>query len=471
MKVLTFILGAALIFATFFRVASFGGAVDIAAASVAAMGGMAFSWVLRAPITQALRSFVTSSGSLRGWIWLCIIIGVLLRVVCAALIPVEYVSDSLFYWTLAQKIALGEPYLAPEGRSFWPPGLPIALSPLIAAFGPARWIPVVFNLAVFATLVWVSALMAQRLISTGAARLTALLLAIWPNLILVSLMPYKELLAALLLTSAMLFYLRAIDATTGRARWSALIFSGLCLGAAALTQPASVLFGLTFIGVEATMSRAPLSRRLGRLIVAALMAAAVVLPWTARNYAIHDAFIPINTAGGGVIFSANNPNATGGWIADDAYFDDEFRAAGELERNRIGYEKAFAWIAANPADFAKLAFQKEMRLLGGDDHGARTLFAHSRLTHAENADLRAIFGLVSNGFWIMLALLILTAAFTPGRMEAQLWPPLLAIGYFVLLFSLFQSEDRHHVNIAAFFAIIASAVIPRTPPSIEEKRP
>jgi len=437
-------------------------------AVLVALASSGLIWIFRSSISNTFYRLDEFLTSLPRWRWAagCLAIGIVLRVVVAAVFPSNFVSDSLTYWNLAQKLAAEGVYGSEASRSFWPPGLPFALTPFIIIFGPARWVPVTFNLLLFIGSTWCAMHLAQRTAGHCAERLVVLILAIWPNLVLLAGAPHKELLVAFLLPMAVLFYLRAVEVhTLGRqSRWSDFLGCGVCLGFAALTQPASSLFGIVFVGFEASI-RAPLHRKAVRLALVGSVTILTVLPWTIRNYAVHGEFVPLNTAGGGVLYSANNPHATGGWIERHLYADSEFTQADEITQNRLGYKKAFAWISENKIQFAKLIIIKQTRFLCCDDYGAFILFNNPKLTYDSDPTLGVVTSVSSNVFWILLAFLILCGALVPSSFADLKSQPvlllLLGVWYFLVIFSVFQSEGKHHVNVAAFIAIMASCAVPR----------
>jgi 4-amino-4-deoxy-L-arabinose transferase-like glycosyltransferase len=399
------------------------------------------------------------------WLITCLAGGVLARIAVNVAFPVEWVSDPAAYWQQARGLAETGSYGSYGNRSFWPPGLPFFLYPALALFGPRTWIPLALNLVLFCGMGLIAFRLAVLALGETTAKATILILAIWPNLVFLAGGPQKELLVAFLLPAAILAY---IEAARGRGRrgLSLLVLSGLCLGYSGLTQPATLLFGVVLLGYE-IFARAPGREALVRLGVAGLIAVMTVVPWTLRNYLIHDAFIPVNTAGGIVFYSANNPNATGGWIQDDAYLDEAFQDAGELEANRLGFERGMDWIIANKSGFAKLAVIKQTRFLCCDGFAAFYLFLHPKRQAAPYPALGSLAVGLSNGFWLTLWLAILVGGIRPRGADAWRSPEVLilplAVLYFLLILSVFQSEGKHHANLAGVIAIMAASAVTCAP--------
>jgi hypothetical protein len=81
------------------------------------------------------------------WLLWIVMLGLSLRLFAALLFPAILVSDSVRYLDLAQKLADGIDYAAPEGGAFWPPGLPLALAPFLRVFGSSA--ALAYNLGTF----------------------------------------------------------------------------------------------------------------------------------------------------------------------------------------------------------------------------------------------------------------------------------------------------------------------------------
>jgi len=433
-------------------------------------------WMLRRPIAIRLErtTALVSTINIQYWVSGCLLIGVILRLGGVAIAPDfdSLFSDSAAYWDLAQKLAAGDPYDHARGRSFWPPGLPLLLAPLIAIFGATKWVVIFLNIIIYIATSYVAFFLAKRLAGYPTARMSILILAIWPNYVLYASIPAKETVIALLLPAAVHLYLLGTELASGKRNWRWLNFAGCgaCLGFAALTQPATTLFGFIFIGYE-MLSSAPLRQKVIRIMIAGIVTIFVISPWTIRNYAVHGEFVPINTAGGIVFYSANNANAGGGWIPLHDFVDAELQQADEIRKNRLAYERAFAWINENRLRFVELVVLKQTRFLCCDATLAFLLFNHPLAPIVAKPLLYKWFALVSNTFWLFLALLILYGAMKKMRLNSPKVPVMLlcmsGIVYFLIIFSLFESESKQHDMAIVFFALIASCAFQLEEPFIE----
>jgi len=68
-------------------------------------------------------------------------------------------------------------------------------------------------------------------------------------------------------------------------------------------------------------------------LVTLVVAGLFVLPWTARNYAIYHAFLPLNSNAGYALYSANHPD-------HGTHFDQDYAAPLPEDLNGKGIERA-----------------------------------------------------------------------------------------------------------------------------------
>jgi len=131
------------------------------------------------------------------------------------------------------------------------------------------------------------------------ALIGALVVAIYPALLEYQGMLMSEPLAATLLSGGVLGVLWAWDG--GRWRW---LLPGALFGALALTRPEYLaIAGLVALVVFAREARGDWGRSLARAAIFLLGLVVIVAPWTIRNAAALDRFVPISTGGGQVLFA------------------------------------------------------------------------------------------------------------------------------------------------------------------------
>jgi dolichyl-phosphate-mannose-protein mannosyltransferase len=139
--------------------------------------------------------------------------------------------------------------------------------------------------------------------SPAVGIVAALLAAIYPAFMDNSEQILSEPIAAFTLTAAVLGFLWASD--PGRPLWAWLI-PGSMLGATALGRPEYLAFVAVFGLIALINVGRGRGYRVGLASSALLVAAfaAVLAPWTIRNYLILDRFVPVTTGGGKALFVA-----------------------------------------------------------------------------------------------------------------------------------------------------------------------
>jgi hypothetical protein len=97
------------------------------------------------------------------------------------------VSDFAHYLYLASQLVAGAPYVDEMGRiAMWPPGLPFALTPFVALFGPTLAAIVTLNAVLYLGGAWAVWSLASRLAGRKGALLATLLFTIWPARLLMA---------------------------------------------------------------------------------------------------------------------------------------------------------------------------------------------------------------------------------------------------------------------------------------------
>ncbi|MDP2726695.1 MAG: glycosyltransferase family 39 protein [Dehalococcoidia bacterium] len=244
--------------------------------------------------------------------------------------------------------------------SFLPPVYPFFLAGVMAIFP---------NDAILATRVIQSVVSSISVLVTfylardisrhnGVALISALLAALYPSFIAGALevsTVTPEVLLVQLFALSMIRWLR-----NGRS-WVAGC-AGLALGLLSLTRVPALLmaplFSLWMLRVRQDRLRGHLARDLTVFLAAIVL---IISPWTARNFLVHQAFVPVSTNGGVNFWIGNNPAATGEFL-DVREADPDLVSISmsltEVKRDSLFYEKAFSYIAENPKAWLQLAARK-----------------------------------------------------------------------------------------------------------------
>jgi 4-amino-4-deoxy-L-arabinose transferase-like glycosyltransferase len=432
------------------------GTVGIALGLVIAAVSLGVLWVGRHRIAAILSALGGRLAAIPRGRWLASLIGagIATRVVWVLLFPAEFTSDGRAYYDLAARLAQGLTFQTPKGEWVaWPPGYPFLLLVHFKILGIGLLAVTVANLLLYAGSVLAVYALARRLTpgNEGTARLATLLLALWPNLIASAGVASKEMVIVFLLPATLLLYLRAVETPSKR---SLSLAAGLVLGWAILTQPAVQLLVGVFVVFEILL-RTPVLRAAARLALLGLGMAAVILPWTWRNYQVLGTPVLVSANGGSVFYRANNPLATGGWIPRG---ERPLTGYDELTADRLGYQWGKEWIRANPDKFLLLAVRKQVLFLGDDATG---LYEIKRGGHI-GGGVYALLKLLTNAWWWGIWALALVA-FLVRRFSA-LWQRradvvlfLLTILYFWAIDSVFESGARHHLPLVGILAVLAAS--------------
>ncbi len=386
-----------------------------------------------------------------GGLWVWVMVGLILRLAWVAAFPATPASDGATYLDLATRLASGREYEMEGTRAYWPPGYPLWLGAWIVAVGDARLAVVASNLVLFCVGSFGCWHAARALAGLAAARLALPILVLWPNYIAYAGSPEKEqFLIALLPWLVLLAYRAATRQHAGY--WAG---AGALVGLAALVQPSLQLLPLALLGFG--LVAAP---RRGRAALGASLAilamAAVIAPWTWRNYVVLGAVVPIATNGGSNLYRANNPLATGGYTRQGEV---DLSPLPELESDREGRRLAVQWITGNPAQFVRLALWKQVLFAGDDAAGVYTSVKLGR--GSESAVVYAFWKLAANVYWVafwsaMLALVVHAWRRCVDDPVAPLLPALFVL-YLFGLHSVFESSGKYHVPLIGILPVLLAA--------------
>jgi hypothetical protein len=409
-------------------------------------------------LSRGLRVLPPSPGL--GSLLAVILLGIALRVLVAIAFPANLVSDSHQYLDLAHKLAAGDQYSDPGGLAFWPPGLPLALAPLLLVFG--RNGVLLYSLMTFGMAAIITFVLGSMLANRHVGLLSAFLIAIWPNFVLAAPILLKECLSVLLWPVAIYLYLRASEAVPETRASVFALLAGVSIGYAALTQPSDALLGGCF-ALFSLVTTGWQRRTAICLLFAAFGAAAVVTPWTIRNYVVLHGFVPIATEGGTNFFMVTQLSSDGRWSAN--YETPEAVSqltSDELERNRRGFILGIKSIAEHPAHFLGTVVRKPFYIFGQDMKSSYFIFERGGV--GTNMQYAVAYW-ISGGFYLVIVLLI--TVFVMRKNYVSDTSPALVLPWMFVLYpifshSLFEAAERHHygaLSIMAIFAAMAAGTL------------
>ena len=293
--------------------------------------------------------------------------GSILQIAAAVVTAPVQSDDQRMYLQLAASLAQEHRYLAADGTlAFWPPGMPLFLSPFVALFGEGNFAVAVANLSLYALGAWAIHGLGRRIGGTEVARVSLCLFTLWPSRLLSAGLASKEGLVITAMLLGTLALLKSFDTNRGTSVYAPL--AGVVFGMAALAQPGLLLFvAVLFL----PMRHAFKTNRLRFVLNCSLVLVCAVLTlqaWQQRNCQLFKGeFCGVATNGGSVFYRANNPLATGLWTPDGEI---KISHLPELEQNQRGYELGRKWIESHPQEFLILGLRKLIYLLAEDSEGA-----------------------------------------------------------------------------------------------------
>lgn len=285
------------------------------------------------------------------------VVGLVARAVWAnyASRPPQGLFDPVRYVGYAQVIADGKGMIEPwsgHPTAYYPPGYPWflgVLAWLTSPFTDAVWsVAAAVQAVLGAATVVLGAMVARRLAGAVAGVVAAVVLAVYPNLVFHSAAVLGETLYNFLFMAFCVVCLGRSWPESLTARRS--LLAGLTLGAAILVRPISLAVVPVVLVAwwTAHHDRARLLRH-GALLLAGV--AALVLPWTVRNAARMDAFVPMSTNTGDNLCIGHGAGATGAFSArEDCATDHNFLdgPASEIAADREKTRLALDAIADDP---------------------------------------------------------------------------------------------------------------------------
>jgi hypothetical protein len=388
----------------------------------------------------------------RDWTFLLVVclLDIVLRLPLLAL-EVVPTSDFGWYFDAARSIAAGDGFTDKSvPTAFWPVGWPGFLAGALRLFGPHVWVGQCLNLVLSTGVIGLTAAAGRLLFPTAQAwRLAVLLIALYPNQIAyVPLLSVEIFFEFLLLLGFLLL-------TAGSLR--SLLAAGAVFGVAALTKAQAVFVPAV---LAMPLLAAGFSRGIRTMLLTGVVMAAVILPWTLRNYVVLHEFIPVSTNGGYTLLTGNNPSAAGRYTADDALVASlSTDPHDQVAMDRVARDLALSWIAANPARFVRLIPLKIWRLWSRDGEAEWQYEAGYAGYDVHTALFRTV-RIVNQLYY--LALLALAGASVPlmWRRRRSLpvccWSGWAVMLYFTMISVVFSGQPRFHFALMPFIALYAA---------------
>lgn len=416
---------------------------------VPVLAGAALGALLCVPRVRRWCSGRLCGPSARRFLLAVVVLALALRAGAVLAFPVEPASDQATFHRQAVGLLEGRGY---GHTAFYPPGMSLALAGWywLTTAEPASG--KVLNVLLGAGMVLLAWDVARRALPAAAGRWAAVAVAVMPTLVFhANSLAYELLLGCLLLGAWDLVLISRRRGAAGGSLCAAGV--GLLLGAGSLVKPICLLApALALAGWLAVGARWRAWVWAG---LAAAVAAAVIAPWTVRNYREFGKFVLISTNGGVVLYAANNPQADGTYMVPPALPGE----LDEVDRDRVRRRQAIEWIAGNPAAWLRLAVRKVAYVWG-----TSTSAMAGREYDTVNQPLKNAAKAAANTFWTALLVVCVVATWR-GRTwhRGGLRLGVLLVLYVFAIHLFFEAISRHQIPVIGVLVLIGSAQLGSRP--------
>ncbi len=373
----------------------------------------------------------------------------------AAVIPAHldgFGADEKEFVYLAHQLADGKGFVDSNGEhSVRAPLFPALLALFIPVAGSSLVIP--FLLVAFLGMVNVYA--GYRLAwdvwkDSRTAAAAAALIAFFPALVLHGALLMSETLFIALFLYALLLARRL---QTNDRMVTHLAF-GAVSAFAVLTR--AVFFGVFPLLVFALfLKRRKTHLPSSRLLVAIAVWCVLLLPWTARNYSIHHAWVPVSTFGGRSLLIGFNPFAHGTTKLDPGFQDwldaqlkergfPPYDSLSEQQLSSAEQTVALHYVAAHPWHAALLSLEKTYVFWIYP-------LSHRSQQHLLQASLM--------GFDLLLGLALIGGILVARKRGVSVFPLWLVLLFFTLMHAILHAEARYRLPLVPLLCIIAAGCI------------
>ena len=301
--------------------------------------------------------------------------------------------------------------LHPDGGTYRPPLFALTVAGLYSLVGH-QWMAVRLSQALLGTITcammfWIGRQLGgdEQSASDRVGLLAAGLGAIYPTSVFFSAVIMAE---TLLVTLVMASLVMAIHVERSPDPLNCAIF-GLVLGMAALCKPVVLVWMPLLLVGWFRRSEFHRARRVGRMLMILVGAAAVILSWTVRNGYVTGQFVLISSNLGMNLMIGNEPEATGSYRHGVDYLSmiEQLPTApaspDPVERDRAALFESVGWMLSDPLRTVGLSARKFI------------LFWNPYVQ--EGSLLRSIVGLISSGPLLLLGL----AGLWQLRSRSEVW--------------------------------------------------
>jgi hypothetical protein len=295
--------------------------------------------------------------------------------------------------------------------------------------------------------------------SAPAPHIAAWIVACYPLLLLYPLGLATENLFFLLLLASFLFLLKIHPTHSHSLQSSSLqssnlyssifypFLSGLFLALTILTR--SVF--LPFAGLAVLWTWFVLQQKRSAVIVALTMLV-VIAPWIVRNSLLHEKITGVESSMGYNLYLGYHPEGDGSFVFGPSL--DLIPILDDIQRDQLGTQKALEFIRAEPERFLPLALNRLGFFFGLEKRVLVYFYSNNLLGYIPTLPLLAIAAVILLPFVLVSTSAMLGLSLTRGNPGAFLL--YLLLSSYLLPHILILSEDRFHLALVPFFAILAA---------------
>lgn len=405
-------------------------------------------------MTNTLRfakTFAVEPG--RFWLYAAVLAAVILRVVWAAAVPVDPVSDSNAYDTFATNLAAGNGFgwTRDNPSGFFAPGAAFIYAVLYSIFGHSYWPIVVLHIIVSAASVVLLWSLAHRWFGLRAANVAAWALAIWPSQVMFVTILATELIFNFLLLVALWIWTRE-----SLSIWVRGLLLGPVLALSALIRPHALLLPAIF-AIERLIRTRKLITTIGSAAIAGLLMVVILFPWSLRNERVFGERFLVSANFGVTLWMGNNPQSSGEYMS----IPDDVKHLNDAQRDNELKLRAVEYIKSDPAGFVKNSVVRLVKT-----HSRETInvaWNIKGIEHSLGNKMLMPLKAVSTAYWYVVLLAAAAGALLllrrKGMVHGVCHPTILLWAYFAAIHAAILSQDRYHFISIPMIAALAGFAI------------
>ena len=368
----------------------------------------------------------------RVFLFAILVLGLVLRLAAAALLPEQNLPDAMFYREQArqlwQHLTFDDPYHMPLYQI------------LIALTGPGRG-SLMLDILVSTATIWLTFELSLALFDDArTALVTALAMAVYPYFIFYAVVGLTETLFMALLLAAYVCWYRG---------WFAA--AAICAVLSILTRPTfDLLAPILVIYFALFIHRLSYAETAKQILGYAAIYVLLMSPWWIHNYHAYGTFVRLHFGANLTLYGSNNAHNPSGGVSDVNQEFSEFEKISDPIARDLAYrDAAVRYITEDPVRFVKLAglkFTRFWRLWP---------FAEEYRT-----PLYVVGSIVS--FVPVLVLAIVYLIFFSSGHFVRIFPLLLFIGYLTAVHMVMVGSIRYRLPLEPFLIVLAAAGFTRS---------